>query len=191
MTRKLIALLLPIALLAACGGGDDDPLTEAELAAELSEGDDGLEEEVADCVAANVFEALPEDELDKLTGDALDSSEAPSEEIETALTDAIGTCITAASPDGGDAGGTVEEGAATDFPAEICESYEAWEQTGDTTELFIVQGYVDEVGLTEISEAIDFITSEPPTDTADEQAAFEGAVDYIRGELSVGGCAFS
>ena len=134
MTRKLLALLLPLVLVfAACGDDDDDDDTAA--------------------------------------GDGGDATEETTTTV--------------------DPGGTVEEGTDVEFPAEICESFQAWEQTGDSTELFIIQGYVDEVGRTDMSEAIDFLTSDPETETADQQAAYEGAVDFLRGELSVGGCAFS
>lgn len=189
MIRRIAALaVLALVPLAACGdGGDDDPLTQAEFADALTEGD-AVDDETAECVAGSVYGALDDDELDKLTADALDGEEAPSPAIEEALTTAIGDCLTGGADD---AAGTVEEGAALEVPQEICDSYAAWEQDGDETQLFVIQGWAEEVGRTEISEAIDFLTSDPPTETAEEQSAYEGAVDFVRGELSGGGCAFA
>jgi hypothetical protein len=135
VTRKLFALVLPLALLvAACGGDDDDDPT----------------------VGADTEDTAAEE----------------------------GTTTTV------DPGGTMEEGAAVEVPQEICDSFTTYEQTGDTTELFIIQGFADEMGMTDVSEAIDFLTSDPETETADQQAAFEGAHDYVRSELAVGGCTF-
>jgi hypothetical protein len=181
--RNLIAIaLLAIVPLAACGGGDDEPLSQEEFAEKMTEGDSGVDEETADCVAGVVYDELPEEELDKLTADALNCDEAPSPAIEAVLTDAIGSCLI------GDPGGTIEEGEATSVPTEICDAALAWIETADVLEIAIVQGWAQEVGQTTVQEAADFILSEPETETADQQAAFEGAVDVLRSELALGGC---
>jgi hypothetical protein len=186
---SLIAIaLLALAPLAACGGGDDEALTQEEFASEMTEGDSGIDQETADCIAEVVYDELPEDELEKLTPENLDGDEAPSEAIETVLTDAIGSCLTIGPADGDATVPADGEGDATAVPAEICDSFAAWIETADVLELAIVSGWAQEVGQVTISEAVDFILSEPETETADQQAAFEGAVDAARSELVLAGC---
>lgn len=132
VTRKLLALVVPLALLfAACGDDDEDPTVAGS--------DDDATEETTTTV---------------------------------------------------DPSGTMEEGTDVEVAQEICDAYTSWEQTGDETELFVIQGYAQEMGMTVAVDAIDYLTSDPPTETADEQAAHEGAVDALRSELITGGCAF-
>jgi hypothetical protein len=185
----IAAALLALASLAACGGGDDEALTEEEFAAEMTEGDSGIDQDTADCIAESVYDELPDDEIDKLTPENLDSNEAPSEAIDDALSTAIGACLSV-GPDGGD-DETVPaegEGDASAVPAEICDAFTTWMESADVGELAIVAGWAQEVGQVTVSEAVDFILSEPETETADQQAAFEGAVDAARSELLIGGC---
>lgn len=85
---------------------------------------------------------------------------------------------------------TTEETAADDVATvsqEACDGYAAWEQTGDDAELDAVRAWADEAGRDDVIEALDALDTQE-TDTPDGQAAYEGAVDFIRGELMVGGC---
>jgi len=97
---RLAASLAVVALLVACGG--DDPMSESDFADAVE--DSGLDAETAECVASEVYSTLDEDELEDLTPNALEGDEAPSPEIEEALTGAIGSCM-----GGTDTGDTGEE----------------------------------------------------------------------------------
>jgi hypothetical protein len=83
----------------------------------------------------------------------------------------------------------MEEGdVAATVPQEICDAAVTWFENADVLEIAIVQGWAQETGQLTIQEAADFILSEPETETADQQAAYEGAVDTLRSELYLGGC---
>ena len=85
---------------------------------------------------------------------------------------------------------TTEETAADDAATvaqEACDGYAAWEQTGDDAELDAVRAWAEEAGREDIIEALDAMDTQD-TSTADGQAAYEGAYDFVRGELLVGGC---
>jgi hypothetical protein len=173
----LIAMLAALPLLAACGGGDD-PISQAKFAEEIEES--GLDGEIADCIAEEVFANLSEDEREELTGDALEADEAPSEAIDDALSLGMEKCM-----------GLGEGDVAGAIPAEVCEEWSAWTEDGDDAHLDAIQAAL--VGVPageEIDEAIgEMRTME--TDTADQQAAYEGAYDFVNGELQAsGGCTF-
>jgi hypothetical protein len=92
---RLAASLAVVALLAACGG--DDPMSESEFADAVE--DSGLDAETSECVAADVYDTLDEDQLEQLTPDALEGDDPPTEEIGDALTSALGSCMGGAPED--------------------------------------------------------------------------------------------
>ena len=68
-----------------------------------------------------------------------------------------------------------------------CEAWSEWMSDGEDAHLDdLMDALGDDEGAEEIQEAIDALDA--PTDTPDQQAAHEGAVDFINSEMQVRGC---
>jgi len=74
------------------------------------------------------------------------------------------------------------------IPQEVCTEWAEWNKDGDSARLETIREQL--VGIPaaeEIDEALEaLLTME--TETADQQAAYEGAYDFVNGELAAQGC---
>jgi hypothetical protein len=94
--RRIAAVGLVVALAvgaSACGADDGDVNAgnvEGRIAQRLTEGDDGFDEDTADCIASAVTEEIGADRLAELYGD---EPEDPPDEVQDAIIEATPACF--------------------------------------------------------------------------------------------------
>jgi hypothetical protein len=73
--------------------------------------------------------------------------------------------------------------------ADPCPLWAAWMSDGKRQSLVDLEAALhDDPSAGEILDSIDYLLSDPPTATAEDQSSFEGAVDTITADLQDWGC---
>jgi hypothetical protein len=195
IARRIAALTLVLATaLAACGGDDDDDaggLTQDDIVTALT--DEGVPEDIADCMATTIEDEVGADGLAEISASDLQADDPPSEEFADALEVATSECVIGDLEIDDDAANDeptgMEEGdVAATMTEEICGLWADWRQTGDEADLVDLDEPLGELGRDDLVDAVRELKDFGATDTAEQQQEYEGIVDFIHSELTLGGC---